>query len=413
MTMPGLHGRRGNGRICDMKASRLPNRKKCCGCGACRASCPKGAIAMLPDEEGFLQPVVDAAKCVRCGKCEAVCPVLHPGKPRKPLAVYAAKAKDDELRWGSASGGVFTVLAQDVLKRGGVVFGAGFERPTWRVIHKAATNEEELDDLRGSKYVQSDTGDTFKEAKSYLDAGREVLYSGCPCQIAALKSFLGKEYHNLLTVDLICHGVPSPLAWRKYLDCREKEAGGKITRILARRYCAWQEYAISLEFDNSGEIAYCKNGVVDRYIQSFMRFWGLRESCFHCFFRRFRSGADLTIGDYGNISDSHPEMDDGKGVSVVIPLTEEGASVCGVMSSSFVSCLMTIGDILRINRAIYFNHGRPSRFRNDFYKNICNASFDGAVVKGLERRQNTLFFHFLWWFKRLVVNGEINRIQWR
>lgn len=396
-----------------MKVPRLPNRKKCCGCGACRASCPKGAIVMLPDEEGFLQPVVDAAKCVQCGKCEAVCPVLHPGKPRKPLAVYAAKAKDDELRWGSASGGVFTVLAQDVLKRGGVVFGAGFERPTWRVIHKAATNEEELDDLRGSKYVQSDTGDTFKEAKSYLDTGREVLYSGCPCQIAALKSFLGKDYPNLLTVDLICHGVPSPLAWRKYLDCREKEAGGKITRILARRYCVWQEFAISLEFDNSGEIAYCKNVASDTYIQSFMRFWGLRESCFNCAFRKLSSFSDLTIGDYGNISDSSPEMDDGKGVSAVISVTERGMRIWNEIANDFVVCVKDMLDLCKVNTALLSSHTCRISLRRAFCCGVRAEDYDAVVKRLMNRRQNSFCMHALWWLKRLLVNGEINEFKWR
>lgn len=367
---------------------------------------------MLPDEEGFLQPVIDAAKCVNCGKCEAVCPVLHPGKPRKPLAVYAAKAKDDELRWGSASGGVFTVLAQDVLKRGGVVFGAGFERPTWRVIHKAATNEEELDDLRGSKYVQSDTGDTFKEAKSYLDAGREVLYSGCPCQIAALKSFLGKEYHNLLTVDLICHGVPSPLAWRKYLDCREKEAGGKISRILARRYCAWQEFALSLEFDNSSDNAYCKNRWTDPYLIAFVSFWNLRSSCYHCLFRGFSSGSDLTLGDYNNVTEISPEFDDDKGASVVVIHTHMALASSLAESNGLYCKKSSIDHVVLANPSVYRDERIP-RVHDIFYKGFQAVEFDRHVSCLRKRRQTSLVMHLLWWMKRLLVNHELNSISWR
>lgn len=366
---------------------------------------------MLPDEEGFLQPVVDAAKCVRCGKCEAICPVLHPGKPRKPLAVYAAKAKDDELRWGSASGGVFTVLAQDVLKRGGVVFGAGFERPTWRVIHKAATNEEELDDLRGSKYVQSDTGDTFKEAKSYLDAGREVLYSGCPCQIAALKSFLGKEYPNLLTVDLICHGVPSPLAWRKYLDCREKEAGGKITRILARRYCAWQEYAISLEFDNSGEIAYCKNGAEDLFMRGFFSYWYLRHCCHRCVFRSAKRLSDITVGDYMLVDFVLPGFGDNKGVSM---FTFNNGKTADRFSSLLECCACKAINYAVAQRYNYpiVKDPRTSRLRASFLQQLKVCSFDEAFFIMQKRRSTTLLWHFAWWIKRFVVNHEINKVLW-
>lgn len=366
---------------------------------------------MLPDEEGFLQPVVDAAKCVQCGKCEAVCPVLHPGKPRKPLAVYAAKAKDDELRWGSASGGVFTVLAQDVLKRGGVVFGAGFERPTWRVIHKAATNEEELDDLRGSKYVQSDTGDTFKEAKSYLDTGREVLYSGCPCQIAALKSFLGKEYPNLLTVDLICHGVPSPLAWRKYLDCREKEAGGKITRILARRYCVWQEFAISLEFDNSREIAYCKNRWTDPYLISYVSFWGLRTSCLRCGFRGFKSGSDITLGDYNNVDTICQSMDGEKGASAVVVNARVVEKRLECVDVNLDKTLSSIGHLKSANASIYSDPNR-SRLRSAFVKGVLEVRFDDLVRMLSDRRQGSFSWHLLWWVKRLFVNREVNKFKW-
>lgn len=391
---------------------KLPDPDRCCGCGACRAICPKGAIAMVADAEGFLQPQVDAAQCVHCGKCESVCPVLHPGKPRQPLAVYAAKAKDDELRRGSASGGIFTVLAQETLKRGGVVFGAGFERPTWRVIHKGVTTGEELDDLRGSKYVQSDTGDTFKEAKAYLEAGREVLYSGCPCQIAALKRFLGRDYPNLITVDLICHGVPSPLAWRKYLDCREAEAGAKITKILARRYCAWEDFAISIGFEGSDEITYSKTVLDDSYVYSFMYFWGLRRTCLKCVFRKLRSGSNLTIGDYGNIDETHPEMNDHQGVSVVLIDDATAEEVwCRVMSR-VESCIMSFANICKINTAIYKSHSSPARFRDHFYRRIVEGGFDVTVSAFRERRQVPFVQHVLWWLKRLLVNRECNRFQW-
>jgi len=366
---------------------------------------------MKPDNEGFLQPVIDQAKCVHCGKCEKVCPVLHHGKPRKPLAVYAAKAKDDKLRAGSASGGIFTLLARDVLKRGGVVFGAGFDHTDWRVIHKAAHNEEELDDLRGSKYVQSDVGDTYKESKQLLDEGKEVLYSGCPCQIAALLNFLGKPYPNLTTVDLVCHGVPSPLAWRKYLDDREREADAKITRTLARRYCGWQEFALSFAFANDN--AYSKTVNDDTFIQSFMRFWTLRPSCYHCSFRNFISQADITIGDYGNIADTHPEMVDGKGISVVMPLTGKGNLLItkAILDLSHHH-LMTIEDICRINTAIYSSHKHP-RFRATFYNAIRDMGFDNGVRTYLSRRQSSLLIHLLWWSKRLVINREWNKISWK
>ena len=366
---------------------------------------------MLPDEEGFLHPVVDAAKCVKCGKCEAVCPVLHPGKLRKPLAVYAAKAKDDELRWGSASGGVFTVLAQDVLKRGGVVFGAGFERPTWRVIHKAATNEEELDDLRGSKYVQSDTGETFKEAKSFLDTGRDVLYSGCPCQIAALKRFLGRDYPNLLTVDLICHGVPSPLAWRKYLDCREKVAGARIRSIDSRRFCPWRSYGIAIGFDGESA-AYAKGGDADPYMRMFLTFGYLRESCYQCGFRNLKSGADISVGDYFQISKRRPGFEDDRGVSSVIVTDLIGKAAFGRCEA-----LLNLSEVERHDAKSDVDslckNPRKLRIRRFFYGKLRTQSFDASIRMAFARRQKPLLIHLLWWCKRFVVNHEVNAVQWR
>ena len=366
---------------------------------------------MLPDEEGFLQPVVDVAKCVRCGKCETACPVLHPGKPRKPLAVYAAKAKDDKLRWGSASGGVFTVLAQDVLKRGGVVFGAGFERPTWRVVHKAATNEEELDDLRGSKYVQSDTGDTFKEAKAYLDAGREVLYSGCPCQIAALKRFLGKDYAKLLTVDLICHGVPSPLAWRKYLDCREEVVGARISSIDSRRFCPWRKYDIAIGFEGDFA-AYAEGKDSDPYMRMFLTFGYLRESCYQCSFRNLKSGASISLGDYFLISKRRHDFDDDKGVSSLVV-----ADLVGKAAFRRCEALLNLSEVeyhdAKSDVDSLCKNPRPLRIRRFFYDKLQTHPFDSSVQMAFARRQTSLLMHLLWWCKRLVVNHEINVVRWR
>lgn len=360
---------------------------------------------MRPDEEGFLQPAVDAAKCVKCGKCEAVCPVLHHGKPRKPLAVYAAKAKDDELRWGSASGGVFTILAQETLRRGGVVFGAGFERPTWRVIHKVATDLDELDDLRGSKYVQSDTGDTFKEAKMYLEAGREVLYSGCPCQIAALKNFLGRDYPNLRTVDLICHGVPSPLAWRKYLDCRE-EAQGKTTRVFARRYCAWQDQ--SLVIHSSKGVQYQAKAVEDLYMISYARHWTLRNACYDCAFRGLASGADLTIGDAWSRWPSATLKDRQYGLSFVVLAAFGKLAIKDVLARDVNLEPVSYKRECMVNWPLITKPRKP-RLRGKFFSLLNGCRFDEAVARALQMRDRSLVIHFAWWIKRLIANGELNK----
>ena len=193
------------------------DKKNCCGCNACVQHCPKSCVTMQEDEEGFLYPIVDQEACIDCGLCEKVCPVLNQGEERKPLQVYAANNPNEEIRMQSSSGGVFTLLAETIIQEGGVVFGARFN-DDWEVIHDYTETKEELAAFRGSKYVQSRIGDSYCQAEQFLKKGRKVLFTGTPCQIAGLNLFLRKEYGNLLTVDFICHGVPSPGVWKSYLE---------------------------------------------------------------------------------------------------------------------------------------------------------------------------------------------------
>jgi coenzyme F420-reducing hydrogenase beta subunit len=172
---------------------------------------------MQEDREGFLYPGVDAECCCDCGLCNEVCPVINRRETGKPQYVYAAKSRDEEIRRQSSSGGIFTLLAERILDENGVVFGARFDGD-WEVIHGYVETKEDLGFFRGSKYVQSRIGESYLQAQQFLEKGRKVLFSGTPCQISGLKFFLGKEYDNLLTVDIVCHGVPSPLVWRMYLN---------------------------------------------------------------------------------------------------------------------------------------------------------------------------------------------------
>lgn len=215
----------------------IKDKKDCCGCSACVQRCPKQCISLHEDAEGFLYPNVDENICIGCGLCEKVCPVVNQSDEHEPLAVYAAMNPDESIRMQSSSGGVFTLLAEKVLAEGGVLFGACFNE-RWEVVHDFVETKEELARFRGSKYVQSKVGDTFRLAEDFLKQGRTVLYSGTPCQIAGLKLFLRKSYDNLLAVDFICHGVPSPGVFRTYLQneinrCAARQGGGKNTVLLS------------------------------------------------------------------------------------------------------------------------------------------------------------------------------------
>ena len=210
-------------------------KQDCCGCSACMQICPKQSITMVTDNEGFLYPEVNNTTCIDCGLCEKVCPVLNQNDGSQPIEVYAAKNNNEQIRLKSSSGGIFTLLAEKIIAEGGVVFGAKFNTD-WSVVHSYTETIDGLEDFRGSKYVQSSIGDNFLKAKQFLTDGRKVLFSGTPCQIAGLKHFLRKEYDNLLTIEVVCHGAPSPRVWKDYLEYRKERVykKGKNTVSLSQ-----------------------------------------------------------------------------------------------------------------------------------------------------------------------------------
>lgn len=283
---------------------------QCYGCGACMNACSAKAIFMEPDGAGFLRPVIDGGLCVDCGACANACPRLHPvyanESPDKCLAVMAS----DNIRRKSSSGGVFTLLAEHVLAKGGVVFGAAFTDDSL-VRHVAVGSVGGLDALRGSKYAQSDTGTTYAEAKRLLDAGRPVLYSGCPCQIAGLRSFLGRDYSNLLTVDILCSGTPSAYGLREYLD---KTWGLENVASMRFRSLEGWDYRFEVRL-KSGDVVLEKDSP---YLKMFLRHALNRPSCCDCRFQVLPRQGDFTMGDFWNVRTLDPALDDGLGTSVLL-----------------------------------------------------------------------------------------------
>ena len=372
----------------------LAAHNRCSGCAACYAACARKAISMQPDEEGFAYPHVDESLCVNCGLCARACPSLHPKAPREPLFVYAAKAKDEALRMESSSGGIFSLLARQIISDGGIVYGAAIRGSDLSVCHCSAENEEELSWLRGSKYVQSDVGDTYGNVRTQLDAGRKVLFSGTPCQVAALRNFLGRDYENLVCVEVICHAAPSPLAWKKYLEKRAAaSAKGRdsarpeaiVDRRISfrRKNCGWKRYSMSLRFANDME--YLLDLRADTFLRGFLAELYNRPSCHECSVRELRSGADITLGDYWNVHQRFPEMDDDTGTSVVLVDSEKGVALinrilpfCNMAESDYA-------DIRRTNPAVY-RSSPPHLKRDKFFKLILmDADFDKAIDSLLKR----------------------------
>jgi coenzyme F420-reducing hydrogenase beta subunit len=255
--------------------------------------------------------------------CERVCPILKKQAPQPTeVKAYAAYAAEDALRAQSSSGGLFTLLAEEILSRGGYVAGAAFDEDL-SVRHILVDNVRDLEKLRGSKYVQSRMEDTYLCVKEQLQKGRPVLFTGVSCQVAGLKAYLGKEYENLYTVDVLCHGVPSPKVWEQYLREQEADHREKPAAVSFRdKRTGWRRSSISVKFADGAE--YCRPGEENRYMQLFLRDICLRPSCHSCRFKSFPRLSDLTIGDAWGIEKQMPELDDDRGISLVMINTPKG-----------------------------------------------------------------------------------------
>lgn len=370
---------------------RIVDKENCCGCRACENACPVRCIAMRADEEGFLYPEADAVRCTECGLCERVCPVLSRRETGRPMTVYAAKSCDEATRLASSSGGMFSLLAGRVLAAGGVVFGARFDGD-WRVVHDGAETPEALTALRGSKYVQSDMGDTFSRVKALLREGRKVLFSGTPCQVAGLQNFLRCPDPNLLAVDVACHGAPSPLVWRAWL---EERFGGRCERIGAIGFRTKPEGWKRFHFCVTGrdgvpmlDQAFPENG----YMRGFLNDLYLRPSCYRCPVRSFRSGSDLTLADFWGVERLHAAFDDDRGTSLVTVNTARGAEAFAEVGADRIET--SYADALRGNPVLERSVACPELRKTFFAAFQTTTDLDGLIRRltrpGLYRRARAL-----------------------
>lgn len=318
----------------------IKEKKDCCGCMACVQVCPKQCISIKSDEEGFDYPFVNTDICIDCRLCNKVCPLINSESRKKFIRVYASKNLNDNIRLNSSSGGVFTALAEKIIEQGGIVFGCKFDK-NWNVLHSYTDSLKGLAAFRGSKYVQSKINSTYKEVKLFLKSGRKVLFSGTPCQIAALNRYLIKKYPNLLTVEILCHGVPSPYVWQKYIERKKIEYGNEdITRINFRnkRY-GWERYHFTIYFNNGME--YDKMAYSDSFFQGFLNNLFLRPSCYSCKCKNGRSGSDITIADYWNINEHIPDFNDNKGINLILTNTSKGEETFKSLNIEYIPTQIT------------------------------------------------------------------------
>ena len=337
----------------------------CTGCRACEQICGHGAMSMQPNKEGFLESFIDYEKCVDCGLCQLVCPQntkLHLLKPQKALA---ARDKNDTELKKSASGGAFAAAARVILSQGGVVVGAAYN-DDMTVSHHIIDRLKDLPQLQSSKYVQSNTTDTFKSVKKLLRDGRTVLYSGTPCQIAGLKGFLRKDYDNLYTMDVICHGVASPKLFVKYLEWLSGKMGGKIIYYDFRDKSTGWGLDYMTKTKTKTKTMPCS---LDPYYHHFLKGDTYRECCYHCLYARQERVSDITIGDYWGIEKEHPSFYSTKGVSCLLVNTDKGQKLWSMISSEFIFLESTFDKIANANHNLKHPTARPA-VRDSIYKQI-------------------------------------------
>ena len=302
----------------------IKEKKKCSGCTACASICPKGCIQMQTDIEGFLYPVVDITKCVECGICERVCPIRNLViEEQIPQKAYLVQHRNDAVRLDSSAGGAFTAIATAIIQKDGVVFGAAYDE-RFHVHHIYVENELDLKKFRNSKYVQSDIGDCFKQVKAFLKGNRWVCFSGTPCQIEGLSKYLGKCYERLLLVDVVCHAIPSPLIWSKYLEY-QKIGEIKTDNIRFRDKYYGYKYS-TMSFIQNGKNVYHAGSQQDPMLRAFFSDICNRPSCYECPFKKRYRVSDITIWDCFSVYNFDKMMDDDKGTTRVLCHTAKGVT---------------------------------------------------------------------------------------
>ena len=359
--------------------------QNCSSCAACTNVCARNAISMQLNAEGFYRPVIDAEKCVKCGACELACPwnrpVENPNVADVSPKTLAAYAKDKSIRLQSSSGGIFTVLAERILDDGGVVVGVAQTAPT-RFGHIVVDNKADLAKLRGSKYVQANVGLVYREVRNQLKAGRKVLFSGTPCQVAGLYAVLGKAASaDLFTIDIVCHGTPSVKAFEKYVRELEKEQLALVESSRFRdKRMGWRLFSMTSSLNTiSGDcFQFSKTLREDKFMRVFLQNICLNSSCADCHYGKLPRIADITLGDYWNIAKVHPQMDDNKGTSVVLLNTEHGKALFESVAGKIAQCDSKVEYAIAGNPCIV-RSSTPHPKRSEFFANLDKYTLDQLI----------------------------------
>lgn len=367
----------------------ITNKADCCGCSACIDACNQKAITLKTDNEGFWYPHVDINLCNECGLCEKVCPILTKSTNIirfKEPRVFAAYTKNEEIRLDSTSGGIHSTLALEIYKKGGYVSGAIYNKDH-TVSHIVSNDPTFLDEIRSSKYLQSQSKNIYKGIKSLLKKDELVFFCGTPCQVNALYNYLRKDYDNLITCDFICRGVNSPKVFLSYMSMLEKQFKSKATNIKFKaKEWGWHNFSMRVKFENGKE--YCKDRWNDLFFIGYLQS-GIftRPSCYECKFKGFPQQADITLGDFWGIEEIDNTMDQDKGTSLVMVNSNKGQKLFDSIKDKITWKEFSMQEAELGNPAIKRSLTHPSIDRNLFFNDINNLTFDKVAAKYFLKRE--------------------------
>ena len=357
-------------------------KKQCTGCMACKNICPKKAITVEIGKDGFEYTKIDKQYCINCGLCKKVCPVINKlQENRNEIQVYCCKNKDKNIRLQSSSGGIFTLIAEWILNQDGVVFGVKFNE-NMEAIHDYIETKDKLELFRGSKYLQSRIEDNYEKVKMFLLEKRKVLFTGTPCQIEGLLAYLGKEYNNLYTQDIICHGVPSPKVWRKYLEYIQNKNRDNLEKINFRKkdILGWKDYQVYYKYNNTDQYIHHKD---DIYMRMFLKNLILRESCYNCNFKKIKRASDITIADFWGIDKINLDFYDEKGISAIMINSLKGKEIFEDIKLNMEFSKADINDIIKYNSCICKSTNYNIE-REEFFKDLEEKDFEYIISKFLD-----------------------------
>lgn len=368
-----------------LEEKEITHKNRCTGCMACLNACPKDAIKIVQDKEGFLHPEIDKEKCTKCGLCKKICPMNQDYKCNiEDPKAYAVINKNEEERINSSSGGFISVIAQEVLNDNGVIYGVALEENEAK--HIRIDNKNDLYKIMGSKYLQSKIDLILREVKEDLENGKKVLFTGTPCQIEGLNSYLNKEYNNLICLAVICHGVPSPEVFKRYLE----EKGNIDSVNFRNKNSGWHKFSMKYLYEDGTEEV--KKYSEDTYMKGFLKNYFLRESCYNCQ-ARFdnKNRADIIIGDYWGIENVFPDMDDDKGVSALILNSEKAINIFEKLKDKLIYRETNIDDISKAN-PVLTKSVKYTKNRDLFFELIKNNQIE-VVIDALKGNEDTEKFH--------------------